>query len=489
MVKGVKKKTTFNIDKEKDFSDWFSTVIERAELADLRYNVKGFVVFRPWAVIAMEKMYDLLEQDLKEKGHQPTWFPSVIPERNFKTEAEHVKGFSPQVFWVTEAADTKLKEKLALRPTSETAMYQMYSIWIRSYRDLPFKIYQRAQVWRYETAATRPFIRSREFYWIEAHDCFITKQEAEAQVKEDISMTEKLMHQKLGVPFLPLRRPDWDKFPGAVYTIGSDSLMPDGKAIQQPSTHMLGQGFAKVFNIKFKDEKGKEQYVWQTCYGPAISRIFASVIAVHGDNKGLILPFCIAPIQVIIVPIFTAKNKVEVMKKVQEIEKKLNGVGIKAHTDDKNVSPGEKFFFWEMKGVPLRLEIGEQEIKKKQLTIFLRDLKTRKKIKEEEIIKQIESEGSELNKRLRQKADDWFKKSIVNVKNIKELKKALQEKKIARCNFCSIAKDGEKCAGVIEKQLIARVQGVRHDIKEQAKGKCIVCGKQAKEVVYIAKSY
>ena len=270
----MEEKVTFNIDKEKNFSEWFSEIIAKAELADLRYNVKGFLVFQPWSVLVMEKMYDFFENELQKQGHMPCYFPALIPEENFKREKEHVQGFSPDVFWVTQAGDSSI-DKLALRPTSETAFYQLYSIWVRSYRNLPLKLYQRANVWRYETKATRPFIRSREFYWIEAHDCFSSREDAEKQVQEDIATTEKVMHEKFGIPFLAIKRPEWDKFKGAVYTIGSDSLMPDGRIIQQPSTHFLGQNFSKAFDIKFKTQKGDEENVWQTCYGPAISRIFA----------------------------------------------------------------------------------------------------------------------------------------------------------------------------------------------------------------------
>lgn len=482
------KKVTFAINKENNFSEWFSEIISKAELADLRYNLKGFIVFRPWAVTAMEFIYKLFEEALQERGHQPVWFPSLIPEKNFELEAEHVKGFAPAVFWVTHAAERPI-ERLALRPTSETAFYQLYSIWIRSYRDLPLKLYQRAQVWRYETKATRPFIRSREFHWIEAHNCFATQHEAETQVLEDIAITEAIMYQQLGIPFLPLRRPEWDKFPGAVYTIGSDSLLPDGKIIQQPSTHFLGQGFAKVFNIKFKDKTSKSNFVWQTCYGPCISRIFASVIAVHGDDRGLVLPYVIAPLQVIIVPIYRSENRELIMKRAREIEKKLKEAGIRVKVDDKEISPGEKFFFWEMKGVPLRIELGEKEIKARKLTVFLRDIGKRKSLGEEKLTQEIAKEGKHFDERLRKRADQWFEERIVNCKNKEEVKKALQNKKIARCSFCSIAKEGELCAEIVEKELGASVRGVRHDKQERTTEKCAFCSKPAQHVVYIAKSY
>ena len=471
-------KVTFNIPKE-NFSKWYSEILDKAEIVDIRYNVKGFVVVRPLGAFIIERMYDLWENELQKKGHKPCFFPAVIPEENFKKEACHVKGFSPDVFWLEKVG----KEKLALRPTSETAFYQLYSLWIRSWRDLPLKLYQRANVFRYETKATRPLIRGREFYWIESHDVFASRKEAEKQVQEDISITEKIMHQKLGIPFLALRRPEWDKFPGAEYTIGSDVLMPDGKVIQQPSTHLLSQGFAKSFGIKFKNKNDKQEYVWQTCYGPAISRILASLIALHGDNSGLVLPFVIAPIQVIIIPIYTAKNKIKIIKKAEQIKEKLKQQGIRVEIDMTEDTPGEKFYYWELKGVPLRIEIGEKE--KNKLTLFLRDLKKRIKVG----VDSVKKEGEKLDERLKKRADNNFKKSIVDCKNEEEIRNALKNRKIARCCFCFVDKRGEKCAEVIEKKLNAFVRGVRHDKREKAKGKCVICGKKAEEVVYIAKSY
>jgi len=481
-------KVTFNISKDKEFSSWFSEIIKRAELADLRYNVKGFVVFRPWSVTVMEKMYDFFEKELQAQGHLPCYFPAVIPEENFEKEAEHVEGFEPEVFWVTGAGENKIK-RLALRPTSETAFYQLYSLWIRSWKDLPFRLYQRANVWRYETKATRPFIRSREFYWIEAHDCFSTREEAERQVKEDIEVTERIMHQKFGIPFLPLKRPEWDKFKGAVYTIGSDSIMPDGKVIQQPSTHLLGQNFSKAFDIRFRDKDGKEKFVWQTCYGPCISRIFASLIAIHGDDNGLVFPFCLAPIQVIIVPIFKKSNKEKIEKECINLRNIISEENISVDVDLSENTPGEKFYFWEMKGVPLRLEIGEKEINDKKFTLFIRDIRKKIKVEGKKLISEIKKQGEELDRRLKENADKNFKNSIVDAYSKKEIEEILNKKKIARCNFCSISDEGEKCAEIIEKELLASIRGVRADIDEKPFDKCVICGKDANFVVYIAKSY
>jgi len=479
------KKTIFNISKEKNFSEWYSEILNKAEITDLRYGVKGFIVIRPWGALIMEKMYDLYEQALQRTGHLPSFFPTVIPEENFKKEASHVKGFIPEVFWLKEIGN----EKLALRPTSETIIYQMYSLWIRSWRDLPLKIYQRGKVFRYETKATRPLIRSREFYWIEAHDVFETKEEAEKQVNEDIKMTDLVMHNIFGVPFLPMKRPQWDKFPGADYTIGSDSILPDGKIIQQPSTHLLGQNFSKAFDVKFKDDKGKENYVLQTCYGPAISRIMASVISVHGDDNGLILPYALSPIKAIIVPIFNEKNEKKIKKEARKLQLNLYNSDIDVKIDFTDKRPGEKFFYWEMKGVPFRIEIGENEIKKKQVLIFVRDTKKRIACGINKLAETIKNLGNSFDVRLKKKADKYFNNSIENCQTRDEIKKALENKKIARFNFCSIEQDGEKCAGYIEKKLQARVMGIHAGKKEKAKGKCVICNKKAKVIAYAGKSY
>ena len=473
------------VKKEKKFSRWYSEILDKAEITDLRYDVKGFVVIRPWGAMIIENMYSIYEEALQKKGHQPSFFPLIIPEKNFKKESTHVEGFAPAVFWLEKIRG---ENRLALRPTSETAFYQMYSLWIRSHRDLPLKLYQRANVYRYETKATRPLIRSREFYWIETHDAFATKEEAEKQVQEDIKTTDEVMHQKFGVPFLAMKRPEWDKFAGAVYTIGSDVLMPDGRLIQQPSTHLFGQTFSKAFNIKFRDKNGKEEYVWQTSYGPAISRILASVISIHGDDNGLIIPFCLSPIQVIIIPVFSKKNKNKVLEESEKIMKKLESLNIKTKIDLSEKRPGEKYHEGELKGIPFRLEIGEKEIENKKLTLFTRDIMKKEVISTDELPK-LKELGKEFDMRLKNKADKFMKDKIIKCKTKEEIKKTILNKKIAKVNFCSIEKDGEKCAEYIEKKINAEIRGVMADEKEKPVGKCVICDKNAKEVVYVGRSY
>jgi len=479
-----KSKEGLSVKKQENFSEWFSQVLEKAELIDLRLGVKGFMVFRPLAAMTIENMFKLFEEELQKKGHKPTFMPLVIPEENLKKESSHIQGFTPEVFWLKEIG----KEKLALRPTSETLYTPMFKLWVRSYRDLPMKLYQRGSVFRFDTKATRPLIRTREIIWIEGHDAFATKKQAEAQVQEDIDTTEKIMHQKFGIPFLAMKRPQWDKFPGAEYTVGSDVFMPDGKLIQQPSTHFMGQKFSKVFGAKFKNIKGKEEYLWTTAYGPAMSRILASIISTHGDDQGLIFPFCIAPIQVIIIPIFNIKNKNSIIKEATKLKEKLNFLGIRTEIDASEKRPGEKYNHWELRGVPFRIEIGEKEFKGKKVTLVSRDTNKKENLSIKNFSK-LKELGKKFDTRLKEKAEKLMKGKIVNSKTKQDIKKAIKDKKIARVNFCSIDKQGEKCAEYVEKEINAEIRGTLANKKEKPTGKCVICGKPAKEVVYIGKSY
>ncbi len=488
-VSQEEKKVTFNISKSNNFSDWYTEIVQKAELGDIRYNVKGFIVFQPWSVLSMEKMFHYLEKALQKKGHNPHWFPTLIPEKNLKLEASHIGGFTPEVFWVTTHGNNEpIEEKLALRPTSETAFYQMFSLWIRSYKDLPFKTYQRANVFRYETKATRPFLRSREFHWIETHCAHSSEEEAMNQVHEDMQTTKEVLHDTFGLPFIFFERPAWDKFPGAKRTFAADVLNPGGKLVQQPSTHLLKQSFAEAFNVKFKDKDGKEKYVWITCYGPAVSRIFASVISVHGDDKGLRFPWKIAPVQVIIIPIGSDKK---VMDEAEKIKDELESKDVSVRIDSSEKSLGEKFYFWEMKGVPLRIELGKKELESKKLTVFRRDTGKKETVNRNKFLEGIEETAEDISKSLIKQADHLFDNSIADAKDKQELKEVIESGKIARCGFCSVEKDGEDCAGIVEKEIAASVRGTKLE-KESPKGKtekCVVCGKKANKVVYIARAY
>jgi prolyl-tRNA synthetase len=471
-----------------DFSNWYNTITKEARLCDLRYGIKGFVVFMPWAVMTMNRMYTMYEKEVESNGHVPALFPALIPEHYFTKESDHVAGFVPECFWVTQAGNNPLEERYAMRPTSETAMYTMYSLWIHGKADLPLKLYQRCQVWRYETKATKPFIRSREFHWIEAHNCFETEDDAMNQVREDMEMADNIIHNEFGIPFFFFKRPQWDKFAGAVDTYAADTLMPDGRALQLPSTHMLGQNFSKAFNIKFMDDDGQEKHVWQTCYGPAISRIYAALIATHGDDKGLVLPFRVAPVQVIIVPIFKGETQEKVLEKSKEVEELLKDYTVKMDASDR--SPGYKFNEWEMKGVPIRIEIGMRDIEKGVVTLVRRDNGNKVQVKPSELTEAINKAAEGMRKDMKQNADRWFAEKTSSAETVEELQTELDKTGgFIRVPFCTDGMEGKNCADVIKEKCQANIRGSLFGSEMKPKDKCISCGKGAGLYLYAARQY
>jgi len=481
--------TGITISKEEDFSGWYTELITKAELADIRYNIKGFVVYREWATITIRKMYRKTEDLLEKKGHLPLTMPSLIPESNFLLEADHVEGFAPEVFWVTEAGSSgKLAERLALRPTSETALYKMYSMWLRSYKDLPFKRYLSCQVWRYEGKATRPFFRGREFHWIESHNVFATMEEAMEQVKEDMESTYQILQDECCIPLIFFQRPEWDKFAGAVHTYAADALMGSGKVLQLPSTHLLGQNFSKPFNVKFVDTDGEEKYGYQTCYGPSQSRNYGGMIAYLGDDKGLVLPFDLAPVQIIIIPIIYKGKEQIILKKAREIENQFKDKYL-VKLDDSDDSTGNKFYYWELKGVPLRIEIGPKDIEKGQVVIVKRHDGQKFFVKENDLQEFIDNLAANYTKEIKEKSMVDFESQIEVAYEKDAAIEAINNGKIVCCGFCSIDFDGEHCAEIVEKDIGGFVRGKRIDEEKHEFASCIICNKPASCTVYIAKSY
>ncbi len=481
--------TGITVSKEEDFSGWYTELINKAELADIRYNIKGFVVYREWATLTIRKMYHKTEDLLDKKGHLPLTMPSLIPESNFLLEAQHVDGFAPEVFWVTEAGSSgKLPERLALRPTSETALYKMYALWIRSYKDLPFKRYLSCQVWRYEGKMTRPFFRAREFHWIESHNVFATMEEAMEQVREDMETTYQILQEECCIPIIFFQRPEWDKFPGAVHTYAADALMGSGKVLQLPSTHLLGQIFAKPFDVKFVDKDGEEKYGYQTCYGPAQSRNYGAMIAYLGDDKGLVLPFDLAPIQIIIIPIIYKGKEKLVQEKAREIYNLFKDKYI-VKIDDSDESVGNKYYYWELKGVPIRIEIGPKDIEKKQVVIVKRHDGKKLTIRQENLEKKIDNIAENYTKEIKKKSLIDFESQIECVYEKDAAIEAINNGKIVCCGFCSIDMDAYHCAEVVEKEIGGFVRGKRVDEEKHEFATCLICGKPAECTIYIAKSY
>jgi len=481
--------TGITVSKEEDFSGWYTELINKAELADIRYNIKGFVVYREWATITIRKMYKKYEDLLEKKGHLPLTMPSLIPESNFQLEADHVEGFSPEVFWVTEAGSSgRLPERLALRPTSETALYKMYALWIRSFKDLPYKRYLSNQVWRYEGKMTRPFFRGREFHWIETHNVFATMEGAMEQVKEDMETTYQMLQDECCIPIIFFQRPEWDKFAGAVHTYAADALMGSGKVLQLPSTHLLGQNFSKPFNVNFIDTNGKEKYGYQTCYGPAQSRNYGAMIAYLGDDKGLVLPFDLAPIQIVIIPIIFKGKEKGVLEKAEEIFSKLKDNYI-VKIDKSDDSVGNKFYFWELKGVPIRIEIGPKDIENKQIIIVKRHDGKKLTIKEDDLQNKIDELAQNYTKEIKENSIVDFESQIELCYEKDAATETINNGKIVCCGFCSIDMDGYNCAESVEKEIGGLVRGKKVDKEKHEFASCIICGKPAGCTVYIAKSY
>ena len=474
-------------DKYGHFNEWYNEIVARAKLVDIRFGVKGFIVYRPAIMYIINRIYDVYERELQATGHEPCLFPVVIPNSSFKKEAEHIKGFEQEVFWVTRAGEHELEEPMLLRPTSETAMYPMYALWIRSYKDLPLKLYQNGSVYRYETKATKPLLRGREFLWIEAHDVHRTENDALKQVHEDMRIAEKVLYEELGLPFLLLQREEFDKFAGAVTTNAFEVLFPDKEVVQIATTHYLGTNFSKPFNITYLDEKGVAKHPHQTCYGPGISRIAASVICIHGDDYGLILPFEAAPIQVIIVPIPIKQAVKDVLAKCRELEKDLVKAGLRIKLDDSDATPGEKFYKWELLGVPVRLEVGPKELAEGAVTVFRRDTRERFKVKNEDLIKNILDLKEKLLKALRDKAEKFLNENMHKAETKHELIKIAKEKGgIIRVNYCG----NNECADLIKAETGGfEVRGKRIDVNEIPDGPCVWCGEKAERVVYVAKAY
>ncbi len=487
------KKIGITAKKNENFSEWFTQVCgeQGARLVDIRYGVQGCLVHRPWAYKILRKIYELIEKEVEKDGHEPLLFPTLIPEENLQKEKEHA-GFTPEVFWVTEAGDQKLDRKLALRPTGETEFYPMYSLWVKSYNDLPLKCYQsRMTVFRNEMT-TRPFLRGREFLFFETHDVFSTHESALEQIKKDMKTMERVVWDKLRIPFIFFRRPQWDKFKGADDTYASDSLLPDGRRTQISSTHDLGHNFAKAFSIAFTDETGKSCPAWQTTFGPGIWRIMASLIAVHGDDKGLVLPFFLAPVQIVIIPILFAggKENDKVIKFAKEIEKQVGEIGFAVKLDDSAQTPGFKFNQWEMMGVPIKIEIGPKEANSEKITMSYRTGAKKETFGLNDLKKTIEWMAEQLDKDIKKRAEKYFKENTKDAKTLKDVQKIIKNHRgFVKIPFCSNELDGKKCAETLKAETGgADVCGVNYNEKDTASGKCAVCEKTAREIVYVAKS-
>ncbi len=459
-----------------DFSKWYLEVVRKGNFIDQRSPIKGFDVILPWGYAVWELLQEKFNAMLRKDGVQNAYFPLVIPERLIKKEEEHFKGFEAEAAAITEAGGKKLEERLFVRPTSETIMYYMYSIWIRSYRDLPLKINQWNNVVRWDTKVTRPFIRGREFLWQEAHTAHATEDDALKQVETVVNMY-KAMYDYFAMDALILKRPKSDTFAGANFSVVFDTVMQDGKAVQGPDCHMLGQNFSKPFGIKFIDKDEKEKHVWQTSWGLS-TRQLGALIMHHGDDKGAALPPAVAPYQAVIVPILFKGKEEKVMEEARKLSVELKG--IRVYLDEREYSAGFKFNEWELRGVPLRIEIGPKDVEGKQVTLVRRDNGTKMPLKLTELGR-VAAILDEIQSGMLKKSQQFLKQNIRDATNMKELKSFVG---FLRANWCG----GGKCEDTI-KGAGAEIRGTLFGKEEKSFDKCINCGKAAMEVVYISKAY
>lgn len=478
--------------KEDNFSEWFTEInLETgADLVDMRYGVQGFVVHKPLAIKIIRRIENYLEDEVERDNYQPILLPVAISEKAIEREKEHVEGFAPELLWVTRGGSKELEEKLFLRPTGESQFYPMYSQWIRAHTDLPMKRYQsRIMVYRFEKT-TRPWLRGREFVFFETHAVFKDHKSVMSQIKKDIKTTKNVIRNKLAIPYMYFQRPQWDKFAGAVNTYAADVLMPDGRVNQIASTHDLGQKFAKAYSVKFKNTKGKFEYGWQTCYGPGIWRVMASLIGIHADNNGLILPFDLAPTQIVIVPILKKKGDRKIIGACNKLKDNLSEK-YRVELDDSARSPGFKFNKWEMLGASLRMEVGPKEAAENKVTVVRRDTKQKSVVPVSRLNSFIKKTEEDIQRVLLKRAQKYLKDGLYDARTLGEINDVLNKKKgFARTEICSVDSDGKKCADKIQNFTKGgKVRGTRTDKQEKPKSKCPVCGKRAKAVVYVAKQY
>jgi len=478
----LSKEVGITVSKNDNFSEWYTQVIIKAELADYA-PVKGLIVLRPDGYSIWESIKESLDSKLKETGHRNGFLPVLIPESLLAKEKEHFEGLNPEVFWVTHSGNSELGDRLALRPTSETLAYSLFSKWIRSWRDLPLKINFWNSALRAEIKGTKPFLRTSEFLWQEGHTVHATKDEAEKEVADILELYKKTIEEELAVPVITGKKSENDKFVGAVYTDTLESLMPDGKALQMGTSHFLGQNFSKPFDVKYLDETNTETFAWQTSWGVSW-RLIGGMIMTHGDDKGLILPPKIAPIQVVIIPIYTNDDKDSVIQKAHQIKDDLSKIDLRVHLDDREqLTPGFKFNDWEMKGIPIRIEIGPKDIAKKQVVLARRHNRTKTSVNMDSLTEEISSELKNIQKEMFDAAKKILDERVVRVSEYQKFKEELDNGKMIDCSWCG----NQTCEDKIKEETGADIRVIPSDNTKAET--CIYCKNSGTTNVLFARGY
>ena len=467
-------------DIEQDFPQWYTDVVLKTGLVDYG-PVKGTMVIRPYGYAIWETIQDELNKRFKATGHENAYFPMLIPYGYLLKEAEHVEGFAPEVAVVTEAGGEKLSERLVIRPTSETIICQMYARWVQSYRDLPVMINQWANVVRWEKT-TRPFLRTSEFLWQEGHTLHATEQEAQQETIGMLELYAEFAKNVLAMPVLIGKKSEKEKFAGAQATYSMEAMMQDGKSLQAGTTHFFGTNFSAAFDINYLDRDGVLKHPYQTSWGVS-TRLIGALIMTHGDRRGLCLPPYVAPFQVVVIPI--AAHKANVLEQCRLLKERLERSGVRVKLDDSDNSPGWKFNEYEMKGVPLRLEMGPRDIENGVITVSRRDRAGEKfTVTAGEIETKVKELLADIHKSMYDKAAAFMRSRIVEVDDMASLKTAVDGGNFAFGTWCG----NRACEETIKAQTGASTRNIPFE-QPQEKGHCVCCGKKGAVKIYFGKAY
>lgn len=474
---------------QNDFSKWYIDTIQKADLMDYT-PVRGCIAFKPDGFEIWEHIQDEMNRRFKETGHRNAYFPMLIPESFFQKEKDHIEGFAPELPWVTEAAGEPLEERLALRPTSETMIGHLYSDWIKSYRDLPVLINQWANVFRWEKK-TLPFIRTSEFLWQEGHTAHSNEEEARHETMQMLNIYKEVVEELLAIPVYDGQKTPSERFAGAVDTFSIEAMMKDGKAVQAGTSHYLGTKFAEAFDIKYLTKENKHEFVHTTSWGTS-TRLIGSVIMVHGDEQGLVLPPRVAPTQVVLIPVGPWKKNPAIMEKLDEVYAELKAKGIRVRLDDSDQSPGYKFNEWELKGVPVRIELGPRDLENSQAMLKLRDEEGKEAYALEGLVAEIENQLTAMQSRLLEKARAFRdENSHTNIETLGELTTHIatsqENNEIPGWILAGWCGD-DACEEHVKQETKFTTRNIPFNPPVE-KHTCINCGKDAKHTVWFARAY
>lgn len=471
--------------KKQDFSDWYNQVIQLAGLIDKRYNVKGCFVWLDYGYSIMMELKKAWDELFKKAGIREMYFPLLLPLNYAMQNKSWFEGFKQQAFWVKAGSgvgENNESERYILRPTGEPAIYPIFKLWIRTHNDLPLRVYETVSSFRYETKHTRPLIRDREItVWHEIHTAHATKQEADKEAELHERLYNELWNI-IAVKPLKVWKPKWEVFPGAIGAIEYYNIMPDGRVLENGSINLLGQAYAKKFGIRFKDTKGDEHYAWQVCTGNG-ARLLVAAIAAHGDDRGLVLPPRIAPLKVVIIPVVFKNLKQEIETLAISISEELEKAGITNYVDLREETPGSKYYYWELKGVPLRIEVGPEELKTNTVTVFKRNDYKKLSVNVERVVEKVKALLEQIQLEMLHNTEQVFEKSFQQATNKQEIIKAISNKKVAIIHWCG----SEKCWDDI-KSLAEGIELFGTDLKP-SKGNCVICGKECNNKAYVARTY